>query len=133
MRAMGLQLACVTNKAAAFTEPLLRHMNLREFFTTVVSGDTLPEKKPHPMPLLHICRSLGVESCQGLLIGDSQIDVVAARSAGCPVFCVSYGYREGSDVHELGCDAIVASLAEAAARLVRATDASGSAPGVLSE
>jgi phosphoglycolate phosphatase len=44
----GYKLGCVTNKAAAFTEPLLRQLGLYDYFEIVVSGDTLPQKKPHP-------------------------------------------------------------------------------------
>ena len=117
---LGLRLACVTNKAAAFTEPLLGTVGFRHYFDIVVSGDTLPYKKPHPAPLLHICATLGVPPAQALLIGDSLNDVEAARGAGCPVFCVDYGYNEGADVHELDCDAIVSALDEAARMLGQA-------------
>jgi phosphoglycolate phosphatase len=119
-RAQGLKLACVTNKAASFTEPLLETVGLRHWFAVVVSGDTLPEKKPHPAPLLHICKELGVEPAHALLVGDSGNDVEAARRAGCPVYCVDYGYNEGADVHDLDCDAIVSRLDDVASRLAAA-------------
>ena len=112
--AMGLRLACVTNKSERFTLPLLEKMALSKFFSLVVSGDTLPRKKPDPMQLTHICAQFALPPNRVLLIGDSSNDALAARAAGCPVACVSYGYNEGADVHDLDCDAIVASLAEAA-------------------
>ena len=118
MRRAGLKLACVTNKAAAFTEPLLEIMGLARYLDMIVSGDTLSQKKPHPLPFLHICANFGIEPGEALVIGDSRNDVAGARAAGCPVFCVPYGYSEGEDVRDLGCDAIVASLEEAACRLV---------------
>lgn len=114
MRAMGLPLGCVTNKATAFTVPLLAMTGLDGYFGALVCGDTLPEKKPHPMPLLHLFRELGAEPAESLHIGDSVNDVEAARAAGCRVLCVPYGYNEGRDVRELDCDAIVADLDEAA-------------------
>ncbi len=114
MRHAGFRLACITNKAAAFTEPLLQKMGLAPYFEMVVSGDSLPEKKPHPLPFLHVCEQFGITSRYALVIGDSRNDVSAARAAGCPVFCVPYGYSEGEDVRDLGADAIVASLEEAA-------------------
>lgn len=114
MRALGLPLGCVTNKAAAFSEPLLQKFGLRACFSIVVSGDTLPEKKPHPLPLLHIFEHFGVAPADALHIGDSINDVQAARAAGCRVFVVPYGYNEGADVRGLDCDAIVGSLGEAA-------------------
>jgi len=114
MRAMRLRLACVTNKAARFTVPLLERMGLAPYFELVVSGDTLARKKPDPMQLQHICTTFALAPAEALLIGDSANDARAARAAGCPVLCVSYGYNEGGDVHELDCDAIVGSLSEAA-------------------
>jgi phosphoglycolate phosphatase len=116
-RAAGLPMAVITNKAAAFTGPLLLATELAPWFGFAVSGDSLPEKKPHPMPLLHACQRMGTSPAENLHIGDSRHDAAAARAAGCPVFIVPYGYNEGDDVQEIDCDAIVASLAEAATRI----------------
>jgi phosphoglycolate phosphatase len=112
--AMGLRLACVTNKAARFTLPLLEQKGLAPYFELVVSGDTLLRKKPDPMQLTYICAAFALAPEKVLLIGDSANDALAARAAGCPVLCVSYGYNEGGDVRNLDCDAIVESLSEAA-------------------
>lgn len=109
----GFKLACITNKAEAFTLPLLRATNLLHYFEIVLSGDTLPKKKPDPLPLLHACNHFQIKPCELLLIGDSLNDAIAARAAGCNIFCVPYGYNEGQDVHKLDCDAIVSSLLEA--------------------
>jgi len=111
--AMALPLACVTNKAERFTRALLDHLQLASSFERIIAGDTLPRKKPDPEPLLHACRGFGIVPRDMLMIGDSANDVEAARAAGCPVFCVDYGYNEGRDVRELDVDAIVASLIEA--------------------
>jgi len=80
----------------------------------VVGGDTLPRKKPDPLPFRHVCERFGVSSREALVVGDSRNDVAGARAAGCPVICVPYGYNEGEPVASLECDAIVASLVEAA-------------------
>ena len=114
LRTQGFPLGCVTNKTTRFTLPLLAHMKLLDYFSEVVAGDTLPRKKPHPAPLLYACDKFGVAPCDMLMIGDSLNDAQAARAAGCPVFCVPYGYNEGHDVRELDVDAIVSSLIEAA-------------------
>ena len=114
MKDGGLRLACVTNKATAFTVPLLAQTGLAGWFELVVCGDTLAKSKPDPMPIEHICRRFAVAPAEALLVGDSTNDVSAARAAGCHVFCVPYGYNEGHDVRELGCDAIVATLEDAA-------------------
>ena len=113
LRDMQLPLACVTNKAGRFTQALLEQLELARCFEQVIAGDTLPQKKPDPQPLLHACRGFGITPGDMLMIGDSANDVEAARAAGCPVFCVDYGYNEGRDVRELDVDAIVTSLIEA--------------------
>lgn len=113
LRAQGYPLACVTNKSERFTLPLLDYVKLSAYFVSVVAGDTLPQKKPDPEPLWHACKQMNVEPHEMLMIGDSLNDAQAARAAGCPVFCVTYGYNEGHDVQSLDVDAIVASLVEA--------------------
>jgi phosphoglycolate phosphatase len=119
---LGLRLGCVTNKAGRFTQELLDRADLARFFGCVVSGDTVARRKPDPLPVLHACELLGAEVGQTLLIGDSANDVLAARAAGCAVWCVPYGYNEGRPVGTLACDAIVGDLLEAARRLERRDD-----------
>jgi phosphoglycolate phosphatase len=113
MRSVGLRLACVTNKPGKFTLPLLESVGLLARLDLVVSGDTLPRKKPDPLPLAHCAERFGVPQCSLLMIGDSPNDTAAARAAGCPVFCVPYGYRGGVDVRDLDCDAIVPAVSDA--------------------
>lgn len=112
-RAQGVPMAVITNKSEAFTDPLLRSSGLAPYFAFAVSGDSLPEKKPHPLPLWHACERLGSHAEVNLHIGDSRHDAGCARAAGCPVFLVDYGYNEGEDVRNLDCDAIVESLDQA--------------------
>jgi len=112
--AAGIPLACVTNKAEAFTLPLLETLGIRKYFKTVVSGDTTPHKKPHPEPLLHAARELGFTPDVGLMIGDSQHDVEAARNAGFQVVAVTYGYNHGEDIRLAKPDAVVDSMADVA-------------------
>jgi len=114
----GLKLACVTNKAESFTVPLLQATGLDAYFDLVLSGDSLPRQKPDPLPLLHCARRFGALPGEILMIGDSANDTRAARAAGCPAFCVPYGYG-AQDVRELDCDAIVGDLIQAS-RLITA-------------
>lgn len=115
LQRQGFALACVTNKSGRYTLPLLDLVRLAPYFRKVVSGDTLSVKKPDPAPLLHACAALELAPSETLMIGDSLNDTQAARAAGCPVFCVTYGYNEGHDVRDLDQDALVDSLLEAAA------------------
>ncbi len=103
----GLRMACVTNKGARFTELLIDHFNLREFLPVVVSGDTLPQRKPHPAPLLEACRQLDIAPAHAIMVGDSRNDVRAARAANMPVICVRHGYNHGRSIADENPDLIV--------------------------
>lgn len=128
LRAAGFPLACVTNKPARFTDPLLEAMGLTSYFALVISGDTLPVKKPEPGQLLHAARLLEVLPARLLVVGDSGHDLRAARAAGCPVFCVRYGYTEDPALLSRQADAALDSLADIAGRIVRADPAPGYVP-----
>jgi phosphoglycolate phosphatase len=110
LKRAGFSLACITNKAEAFTLPLLKDLDLSKYFGLVLSGDALPKKKPDPLPLLHACEHFGISPDHGVLVGDSINDTQAARAAGMPVILVPYGYNRGQDVNELNPDAVVDSL-----------------------
>ena len=112
LKAGGYKLGCVTNKAAQFTEPLLRELGLYDDFSIVISGDTLAQKKPDPAPLLHAAEFFGCQPENALMIGDSVSDVAAARAAGFQIVCMSYGYNHGVDIREAGPDAVIDSLVE---------------------
>jgi phosphoglycolate phosphatase len=114
MRANGLRLACVTNKPIAFTTPLLALKGLAGYFDVVYGGDSLAQKKPHPLPLLQVCRDFDLPPSAVVAIGDSSNDAEAARAAGCPVLTVPYGYNHGRPVQEIDSDGIVDSLLSAA-------------------
>lgn len=118
MRAAKLRLACVTNKAAAFTLPLLEKTSLASLFDAVVTADQVGRRKPDPAPFLQACRALGASPGESMVIGDSANDAEGARAAGCTVLLVSYGYSEGRDVASLDSDGVVATLGEAAERLL---------------
>ncbi len=118
MKAAGYRLGCITNKVERYTTPLLKGVGLAHYFDIVLAGDTLPEKKPHPLPLLHAAKFFGVPVERLLLVGDSLSDTQAARAAGCPVFCVPYGYNHGEPVEGLDLDAVVPDL-PAALKLIR--------------
>lgn len=112
LKARGFRLACVTNKPKAFTEPLLEELELDRFFESIISGDSLAKKKPDPLPLRHICELFGIAPRHAVLVGDSVNDVKAAKAAGMPVICVSYGYNQGVDLTKYDPNAIIASFKE---------------------
>lgn len=112
LKAAGYKLGCVTNKAAQFTLPLLADLGVAGDFSIIVSGDTLPQKKPDPAPLLHAAKFFGVDSAQALMVGDSVSDVKAARAAGFQIVCMSYGYNHGEDIRKSHPDAVIDALTE---------------------
>ena len=117
MKASGLRLACVTNKPIAFTTPLLKLKGLDGFFDVVYGGDSLPRKKPDPLPLQTVCADFDLPPAQVVAIGDSSNDAQAARAAGCPVLTVPYGYNHGQSIHGIDSDGIVDTLLDAASRI----------------
>ncbi|MDI1308730.1 MAG: phosphoglycolate phosphatase [Methylotenera sp.] len=112
LRNKGLKLACVTNKPEKFTLPLLHKSGLAEFFEIVVSGDSLPKKKPDPMQLQHICEKLDIHTFEAMLVGDSDTDITAAHAAGCFIVTVPYGYNQGRSIDESKVDAMIENLTE---------------------
>lgn len=112
LHAQGLRMACVTNKGAHFTEPLIDHFGLRQWLPVVISGDTLPQRKPDPAPLLEACRRLEIAPVRAIMIGDSRNDVRAARAANMPVICVRHGYNHGRSIADEGPDVIIDSFTD---------------------
>lgn len=108
----GIRLACVTNKPTAFAVDLLKAKSLLGYFESIFGGDAFERKKPDPMPLLKTCAALGTSPSTTLMIGDSSNDAQAARSAGCPVVLVTYGYNHGRPIRQVPADGFVDSLTD---------------------
>jgi phosphoglycolate phosphatase len=101
LRAMGLPLACVTNKPGRHARALLQAKGLLGAFDQVFGGDAFERKKPDPLPLIETCRALGQACEYTLVVGDSLNDAQAGHAAGCPVVLVSYGYNHGRPIREV--------------------------------
>lgn len=112
LKSAGIPLVCITNKPEQFTKVLLENINIDHFFSLVISGDTLPTKKPHPAPLLYAAKYLDLAIEQCLMVGDSRSDIEAARQAGCPVVALSYGYNHGEDIRLYNPDITIDSIEE---------------------
>ncbi len=104
---IGLPMAVVTNKAARFTRPLLEATGIMSYLQLVISGDTLPEKKPDAAPVTYAARCLGIEPSRMVVVGDSLNDIQAGRRAGCFVVAVTYGYCHGVDPYTMGADRVI--------------------------
>jgi len=93
----GLGAGIVTNKPARLTDALLEELGLRARFVCVVSGDTLKERKPHPLPMLHAAELAGAAPDACVYVGDAQRDVLAAHAAGMRVLVAVYGYLRADE------------------------------------
>lgn len=85
-------LALCTNKPERPTRQLLQHLGWTRYFDAIVGGDSLPERKPHPQPVLHLVEALGSTPARALLVGDSPADAGAAQAAGVCFVAVPWGY-----------------------------------------
>lgn len=95
LRAAGLRLAVCTNKPAELAETILARLDLAEFFTQVVGGDSLPFRKPDPRMLQAVLAHYSATPRDALMVGDSEVDAATAAAAGVPMILMRYGYRRG--------------------------------------
>ena len=118
IKAIGVQLACVTNKESRHAQRVLEAARLHGYFDLVIGGDSLAEKKPHASVLCHVARQLGVATTRVAHVGDSSIDVQAARNAGVAAWAVPYGYNAGVPVAQAQPDRLFDSLPQVAAHVL---------------
>ncbi len=109
----GIRWGIVTNKPGWLTDPLLDALQLSARAACVVSGDTLPERKPHPAPLLHACRLAGCSPAEALYVGDAERDIEAGRNAGMRTLVALFGYlMEHDQPARWGADALIEKPAD---------------------
>lgn len=110
-RNVGIQTAVVTTKGELEADVLLRNLDARHWFDTVVGDDDVRPLKPDPAPVLAACRRLDVAPEAAVMIGDTVYDVDAGRAAGCTTIGVGWGH--GSGIHSAqGADHIVHEAAQ---------------------
>lgn len=114
LRALGLPLACLTNKPGRHAQALLQSKGLLTSFDLVFGGDAFARKKPDPLPLIETCKALGHLPAHTLMVGDSLNDAQAGHAAGCPVALVSYGYNHGQPIREVPASVYVDRIDELA-------------------
>ncbi len=102
LKAAGVKLACVTNKEIRHADRVLQATQLGNFFELTIGGDSLPQKKPHASVLRYVVDTLGGDRHRTAHVGDSAVDIAAARNAGVAAWVVPYGYNAGlpiADAH----------------------------------
>lgn len=110
LKAQGVKLAVVTNKEDRYTQVVLDAHRLAPLFDRVISGDTLPTKKPDPAGIAACLAQLGVDRARALFVGDSSIDVATARNAGVAVWVLPYGYNMGQPIEACQPDRVIADF-----------------------
>ncbi len=118
--ALGLPMACVTNKPETYIAPLLGRFGLLDHFDFLIGGDSLPVRKPHPGQLLEACRRWGLPPVDVLMVGDSLNDAEAARAASMPIIMLPYGYNEGKALSSVDADALATDIEQLAGWLQQA-------------
>jgi len=105
-----IKMAVITNKPIDLTWPILKGLKIDHYFELVLGGDSLPEKKPSPMPLQHAMEKFLARSCQCVMVGDSKADIFAAQAAKVKVVAVDYGYSNGTPVQTWQPDYVTSNL-----------------------
>jgi len=112
LKAQGYRLVIVTNKPFDFIQPILEGLGLTGLFELLLGGDSLPERKPSALPLLHVCEKLSVTPEQCVMVGDSKNDILAANAAQMQSIGLTYGYNYGEDIAEHLPDAVFSDFAD---------------------
>ena len=94
---LGRPWGVVTNKPMRMTDPLLAALGISTRAACSISGDTLPQRKPDPAPLLHASQLIGIATQKMVYVGDSVRDIEAGRAAGMFTIAASYGYIPAED------------------------------------
>jgi 2-phosphoglycolate phosphatase len=107
LEAAGIPWGIVTNKATRFTTPIVAGLGLVQRAAVVVCGDTTSRSKPHPEPLWHAARAMGLAPGDVVYVGDDLRDAQAAQAAGMAMVVATWGYLGlGEPVHNWGADAL---------------------------
>ena len=112
LECLGIKLCCITNKRSEFTLPLLAAAGLANRFALVLCADRVEQRKPAPELLIAACKHFGVPPHELVYVGDSRVDIAAARAAHCPVAVVDYGYSRGVSLADDDPDWVIGSVAE---------------------
>ncbi|HKX30924.1 MAG TPA: phosphoglycolate phosphatase [Blastocatellia bacterium] len=104
--------AIVTNKPYEFTVTVLEGLGLSRYFTAVLGGDSVAEKKPDPEMLLEAARRCGALPSRCLMVGDSRVDIAAGKAAGMKTCGYIPGFRGRTELAEAGADFLIERFCE---------------------
>ncbi|HZN10713.1 MAG TPA: phosphoglycolate phosphatase [Blastocatellia bacterium] len=111
-RFAALPKAVVTNKPYDLSLALLEGLGLRAHFAAVIGGDSLPERKPAPAPMLAAAARCGSDPAACLMVGDTAVDMLAGRAAGMTTCGFVGGFRGRAELARAGADVLIEEFAE---------------------
>ena len=111
LKARSIPMALCTNKPTEATHIIMNELGIADYFDVIVGGTSGFPKKPDPRAVNHILSELDVKAENVLMIGDSKVDLGAARNVGAPIALMTYGYSK-TPVSELGADHVFDSFTE---------------------
>lgn len=108
----GYKMAICTNKPFEFIESILSTLEIKQFFKIWIGEDSLQEKKPNALPLVHLVKELNSTIEKSIMIGDSKNDILAAQNADMESIGVSYGYNYNENISDYNPTLVVDNFAD---------------------
>lgn len=90
----------ISNKGEDLSKRLLEELGLSEYFDLIIGSDTAGERKPSPVPVLYVINKFGIRIEESIIVGDSNYDIEAGKTAGVKTVAVTYGYRPRESLAE---------------------------------
>lgn len=112
LKEQGIKQAIVTNKEEPYTSKILAQHNMKDLFDLLISGNSLPYKKPDAAVVKYCLEALGETKESSLFVGDSEIDIKTAKNAGVTCWVVPYGYNAGRDIAKANPDKLIDSISK---------------------
>jgi len=112
LKRRGYRLSIITNKPEQFVAPILENLGFGTLVEHYLGGDSLPRKKPDPLPLQHMCETMGIGIEESVMVGDSKNDILAANTCGMQSIGVTYGYNYGEDINTYNPTVVVEEFKE---------------------
>jgi len=108
----GARLGLISNKLESLSRELLRGFGLESLFSVILGSDSLPRRKPDPLPVAVAMARTGAIAAETVMVGDSRTDILAGKAAGVATCGVTWGFRSREELEAAGCDRIIDSMSE---------------------
>lgn len=109
---LNIKMAIVTNKEETHAKETVKHTGINKYIDLIIGGNTTTHYKPHPEPLYYAMKKLGSTPLETIMVGDSESDISAAKSASVRSVAVTYGYNHGKPISQSQPNEIINSISE---------------------